>query len=293
MSYIGDAVNDKILRIKRPVIVSFIGHVDRLYEWISYIREGYLRLRHETDISNERGIVKAIYCNECDPMGKDYTKTHKRPEGPMDHFKNEMSTIEDADKSFATHRAAMEKYAKLEQAKARQARGERSPAHHPQPGRYSNRQPFNSGRGRGRERSRDDRDRRSRDDTRSSLRRPPRYNDHGHNHSRRDQNRGRDHDRVHDHNRGRDQGRGRDHGRDRGRHNSRDAHASDKGSDRSRFCSRDRDNCSSPRSDSRSRGFCKSNDANFADYEADASFVNEGYHVDVAMEAAERPSRPT
>ena len=243
-------MNDKILRIKRPVIVSFIGHVDRLYEWISYIREGCLRLRHETDISNERGIVKAIYCNECDPMGKDYTKTHKRPEGPMDHFKNEMSTIEDADKSFATHRAAMEKYAKLEQAKARQARGERSPAHHPQPGRYSNRQPFNSGRGRGRERSRDDRDRRSRDDTRSSLRRSPRNDDCGHSRSEHDQNRGRDNDRGRDHNCGRNQGRGRNCGRDRGRNSSRDAHALDEGRDRSRSCSRDRDNRSSSRSHS-------------------------------------------
>ena len=285
MTYIGDAVNDKILCIKRQVTFSFMDHTDQIQEWIGYIREGCLC--HETDIPNEHAIMNTLYCNECATIRKNYVKTHKRPEGPLDMFKNEMS------KNSITYRAAMENYAKLEQTRACQARGERAPARHPQHGCDNNRQSFNGGRGRGRERSRDALDRRSRDDTRSSLRRPPRYNDHGHNHSRRDQNRGRDHDRVHDHNRGRDQGRGRDHGRDRGRHNSRDAHASDKGSDRSRFCSRDRDNCSSPRSDSRSRGFCKSNDANFADYEADASFVNEGYHVDVAMEAAERPSRPT
>ena len=35
MAYIGDAVNDKILRIKRLAAVSFIDHIDRLYEWIS------------------------------------------------------------------------------------------------------------------------------------------------------------------------------------------------------------------------------------------------------------------
>ena len=43
-------------------------------------------------------------------------KTHKRPEGPIDHFKSEISTLEDADKGSATHRAAMENYANLEMA---------------------------------------------------------------------------------------------------------------------------------------------------------------------------------
>ena len=74
-----------------------------------------------------------------------YAKTHKRPGGPMDHFKNEMSIIEDADKGSATHKAAMRNYAKLEKARASQARGERIPTRHPQYGRNNNRQPYNSG----------------------------------------------------------------------------------------------------------------------------------------------------
>ena len=123
----------------------------------TYIREGYLR-HAETDILNECGIMNAVYRNECAPMRNDYAKTHKRPERPMNHIKNEMSTIEDADKGSATHRAAMENYAKLEQAKARQARGERPPARHPQQGRDNNRKPFNGGRGCGRECFCDDRE---------------------------------------------------------------------------------------------------------------------------------------
>ena len=43
MAYIGDAVCDKILRWKRPVTVSFINHVDRIYELVNYITQGYLR----------------------------------------------------------------------------------------------------------------------------------------------------------------------------------------------------------------------------------------------------------
>ena len=70
MAYIGDALNDKILRIKRPVTVSFINHVDRLYEWISYIKEGYLRC--ETDIPNERAIMNFVYRMKCAPIRKEY-----------------------------------------------------------------------------------------------------------------------------------------------------------------------------------------------------------------------------
>ena len=112
-------------------------------------------------------------------------------------------------------------------------------------------------------------DHRSRDDTRSNSRRPPRDDDHDHRRSEHDQSRGRNHDRGRDHNRGHDQGRGRDRGRDSGQH--RDAHALNEGSDRSRSRSRDKDNCSSSRSDTRSwgsRGSGRSDGANLADYEA-------------------------
>ena len=59
-------MNGKILRIKRPVIVSFMGHADQIQEWISYIGVGYLR--HETDIPNERVIMNALCRNECATM---------------------------------------------------------------------------------------------------------------------------------------------------------------------------------------------------------------------------------
>ena len=40
MSFIGDTICDKILHLKRPVTVSIIGHLDQIYEWISYITVG-------------------------------------------------------------------------------------------------------------------------------------------------------------------------------------------------------------------------------------------------------------
>ena len=43
---------------------------------------------------------------ECASIHKVYAKTHKRPEGPIDHFKSEMPTLEDADKGSFTHSAA-------------------------------------------------------------------------------------------------------------------------------------------------------------------------------------------
>ena len=158
IAYIGDAVNDKILRLKRPVTVSFIDHVDQIYERISYIKEGFLRC--ETDVPNECAIMNAIYRMGCDPIRKEYTKTHKCPDGPIDHFKSEMSALEDADKGSATHRVAMEKYAKLEKARAVQVMGDRISARNTQHGRDNNCQPYNSGQWRGRDCSRDGRDHR-------------------------------------------------------------------------------------------------------------------------------------
>ena len=90
MSYIGDAINNKILRLKRPVTVP-IDHLDQIYEWIGYITEGYLCC--ETNVPNDCAIMNAVYRMECAPIRTEYAKTHKRPEGPIDHFKSEMSPL--------------------------------------------------------------------------------------------------------------------------------------------------------------------------------------------------------
>ena len=102
MSYIGDAVCGKILRWKHPVTVSFINHVDRIYELLRYIKESYLRCDTDMDVPNKRVIMNALYRMECAPIRKKYAKTRKRPEGPIDNFKSEMSTLEDADRGSVT-----------------------------------------------------------------------------------------------------------------------------------------------------------------------------------------------
>ena len=43
------------------------------------------------DVPKEPAIMNAVYRMEYAPIRKEYTKTHKRPEGPIDHFKSEMS----------------------------------------------------------------------------------------------------------------------------------------------------------------------------------------------------------
>ena len=91
MEYAEDTVNNKVLRWKRAVTVSFMNFTDQIQELIGYIRTGYLC--HESNIPNERALMNAIYRNECSPLRKDYARMHKHPEGPIDHFKNEMATI--------------------------------------------------------------------------------------------------------------------------------------------------------------------------------------------------------
>ena len=140
MSYIGDAINNKILRLKRPVTVP-IDHLDQIYEWISYITEGYLCC--ETNVPNDCAIMNAVYRMECAPIRTEYAKTHKRPEGPISHFRSEISTLEDADKGSVTHSAVMENYARQE-AKAREAGSGKVPARNTKLGRDrcdNNRQP--------------------------------------------------------------------------------------------------------------------------------------------------------
>ena len=94
-------MNNKVLLWKCSVTVSSMNFTDQIQELICYIRTGYLH--YESDIPNERALMNALCRNECAPLRKDNAKTHKRPEGPMDHFKSEMFTIEDGDQGSATH----------------------------------------------------------------------------------------------------------------------------------------------------------------------------------------------
>ena len=123
MSYIGDAVCDKILHWKRPVIVSFIDHVDRIHDLVGYINKGYLRCDLEMRVPKERAIMNSFFRHECATLRKEYAKTHNRVVGPIDTFKSEMSTLEDADRGSVTYSAAMANFARQEE-KAREARGE-------------------------------------------------------------------------------------------------------------------------------------------------------------------------
>ena len=117
-SYIGDAVCDKIMRWKRPVVVPFIDHVDRIYELIGYINKGYLRCDPEMEVPKDCAIMNALFRHECSTFRKEYAKTHKRVVGPIDVFKSDMSTLEDADRGSFTYTATMANYA------SREARGE-------------------------------------------------------------------------------------------------------------------------------------------------------------------------
>ena len=119
-SYIGDAVRDKILHWKRPVVVPFIDHVDRIYELIGYINKGYLRCDPEMEVSKGRVIMNTLFRHECSTLRKEYAKTHKRVVGPIDVFKSDMSTLEDANRGSATYLAAMANYKRQEE-KAREA----------------------------------------------------------------------------------------------------------------------------------------------------------------------------
>ena len=52
MAYIGDAVCDKILHWKRPVTVSFIDHIDLIYELVNYITQGYLHCDTDMEVQS-------------------------------------------------------------------------------------------------------------------------------------------------------------------------------------------------------------------------------------------------
>ena len=127
MSFIGDAVYFKILRWKRPVNVSFIDFVDRIYELLGYVKDGYLRCSKDMKEPGERAIMNALFKNECRPLCLEYAKTHKQIKGPIDTFKSEMSTLEDADKGSATHQAAIANYRRQELEAKRKASGELRP----------------------------------------------------------------------------------------------------------------------------------------------------------------------
>ena len=257
------------------------------------------------EVPKERAIMNALFCHECATLHKEYAKTHKRVVGPIDTFKSEIFTLEDADRGSVTYTAAMANYARQEE-KARQARGEIPALHSRNTNcgrdnrRGNNHKPYNIGQGRGRDRPRDDRDHRSRGDPRSQSRRPARDDDRDHRRGGRDQSRGHNQDRGRDHNRGCDQSRGRDRGRDRGRHH--DAHAMDE--DRSRSRSRDRDDRSSRRSDSRSHQSIisgGSGDANTPDFSLDgshdASYARDVYcveetHAETALKSEQLNLKP-
>ena len=124
MSFIGDAVCDKILHSKRPVVVSFINHANRIYELLGYVNEGYLRCSPDMVKPGERSIMNALFHNECRPLRTEYAKTHKQVLGPIDVFKSEISTLEDADRGSVTHQAALANYRKQEQRSRQEASGE-------------------------------------------------------------------------------------------------------------------------------------------------------------------------
>ena len=75
------------------------------------------------EVPKERAIMNALFCHECATLRKEYDKKRKRVVGPIDTFKSEMSTLEDADRGSVTYSAAMANYARQEE-KAREARGE-------------------------------------------------------------------------------------------------------------------------------------------------------------------------
>ena len=62
--YIGDAVHGKTLRWKRPVVVSFIDHVNHIYELVGYINKGYLRCDPEMEVPKDHVIMNALFCHE-------------------------------------------------------------------------------------------------------------------------------------------------------------------------------------------------------------------------------------
>ena len=128
MTFIGDAVNDKILCIQ-SLFPSWTILTESKSGSATSEKDIYVIRR--IHIPNERAIMNALYYNECATMRRDCAKTHKRSEGPIDNFKNEVFTIENADKGSVTYRAVMENYAKLGENRACQARGERTPARHP------------------------------------------------------------------------------------------------------------------------------------------------------------------
>ena len=67
--------------------------------------------------------MNALFRNECATLRKEYAKTYKRPVGPIDSFKSEMFTLEDANRGSVTYLVAMVNYARKEE-KAREARDE-------------------------------------------------------------------------------------------------------------------------------------------------------------------------
>ena len=67
--------------------------------------------------------MNALFRNECATLRKEYAKTYKRPVGPIDSFKSEMFTLEDANRGSVTYLVAMVNYARKEE-KAREARSE-------------------------------------------------------------------------------------------------------------------------------------------------------------------------
>ena len=87
---------------------------------------------------------------KCATIRKEYAKTHKRLVGPIENFKSEMSTLEDADRISVTYQASMANYVKQE-AKAREPRGEipapssRNTNRGRDNRRDNNRQPYNRG----------------------------------------------------------------------------------------------------------------------------------------------------
>ena len=113
---------DKILCWKRPVNISFIDFVDRILELVGYVNEGYLRCSPDMVMPGERSIMNALFKNECRPLRMEYTKTHKQITGPIDVFKSEISTLEDADRGSVTHQTALANYRRQEQ-NAREANG--------------------------------------------------------------------------------------------------------------------------------------------------------------------------
>ena len=93
---------------KRPIVVSFNDYVDCSTLLLSYITDGFVRCK-ET-MPSDWQLMNVFYRNHPKGMQMIYAQRHKRPEGPMDSFKSEMSSIEDSDHRSESYNNVLSQY---------------------------------------------------------------------------------------------------------------------------------------------------------------------------------------